>query len=185
MNLNDNIEWGVSPSRRQAAFCLSLCRVREGELPHRGKRSWPGPRLGAPVCRGAGFRPAGRVPFCPDRKEPKSRQGVGAEGQDWLRRSCPNDDGTLIRPLRGHLPPCRGKAGAGGPVCRPYGKTKRQRDRERSPHPPQCEHWGTFPQGKAWAGGASPSSTGFKEIFRNRVGEPLGAPARIRTGAVG
>ena len=44
---------------------------------------------------------------------------------------------------------------------------------------------GTFPQGKAWAGGASPSPTGFKEIFRNRVGEPLGAPARIRTGAVG
>ena len=48
---------------------------------------------------------------------------------------------------------------------------------KRHPHPPQCEHWGTFPQGKAWAGGASPSPTGFKENFRVWVGEALGPPA--------
>ena len=33
--------------------------------------------------------------------------------------------------------------GAGGPVCRPY----KRGGGNLPPHPPQCAHWGTFPQG--------------------------------------
>ena len=32
---------------------------------------------------------------------------------------------------------------AGGPVCRPY----KRGGGNLPPHPPQCAHWGTFPQG--------------------------------------
>ena len=32
--------------------------------------------------------------------------------------------------------------GAGGPVCRPY----KRGGGNLPPHPPQCVHWGTFPQ---------------------------------------
>ena len=42
----------------------------------------------------------------------------------------------------GHLPPGRGKA-----ISVP---TQPLPTLRRSPHPPQCAHWGTFPQGKAW-----------------------------------
>ena len=49
---------------------------------------------------------------------------------------------TLIRSLRDHLPPGRGKA-----ISVP---TQPLPTLRRSPHPPQCAHWGTFPQGKAW-----------------------------------
>ena len=31
----------------------------------------------------------------------------------------------------------------------------------RSPHPPQCAHWGTFPRGKAWDVGSESFRHGF------------------------
>ena len=34
----------------------------------------------------------------------------------------------------------------------------------RSPHPPQCAHWGTFPRGKAWDVG----SESFRHGLRSR-----------------
>ena len=49
---------------------------------------------------------------------------------------------TLIRSLRDHLPPGRGKA--------LLVLTRELTALRRSPHPPQCAHWGTFPQGKAY-----------------------------------
>ena len=41
---------------------------------------------------------------------------------------------TLIRPLRGHLPPWRGKAGRAARVCRPYGAIMN--------HPGRAATWG-------------------------------------------
>ena len=62
---------------------------------------------------------------------------MGSASIGWKRAfwAC----GAQVR-LRGrhtleHSPIPVGAAHPGGPVCRPYGKTKRQRDRGRAPHP--------------------------------------------------
>ena len=47
---------------------------------------------------------------------------------------------TLIRSLRDHLPPGRGKA--------LLVLTRELTALRRSPHPPQCAHWGAFPWGE-------------------------------------
>ena len=58
-----------------------LCRAREGELPHRGKRSWPGPRprravFGVSFAQG-GFAACGRRVTLPTAaKSPKRRRGT-------------------------------------------------------------------------------------------------------------
>ena len=54
------------------------CRAREGELPCKGKRDWPGPRLGAPLsCFTPGdFAACGRrVPLPMAAKEPNRPRG--------------------------------------------------------------------------------------------------------------
>ena len=57
------------------------------------------------------------------------------------------------------LKSCGGKRRAGlGPA--PTGRTKQRHNQRRSPHPVQCTHWTTFPQGKAF-------------------GRPQGSPLRI------
>ena len=76
-------------------------------------------------------------------------------------------------------------SGAGGPVCRPYGVSRshpffivgagprpaRRILERREGHTPGwlLSAFGRFT--------FSPSPTGFKKVFRNWVGEPLGAPA--------
>ena len=61
--------------------------------------------------------------------------------------------------MRNNSPPCeRGDtAEGGGGDSGPLGTAaptmfvlaQRLKALRRSPHPPQCAHWGTFPQGKA------------------------------------
>ena len=46
-------------------------------MPRRGKRSWPGPRLGAPFCR---VSPCGARYFPSDGKVPKGSPGDAADG---------------------------------------------------------------------------------------------------------
>ena len=94
--------------------------------------------------------------------------------------------GAFCRPLA----PCGPAAsGAGSPVCRPYGVSRshpffivgagprpaRRILERREGHTPGwlLSAFGRFT--------FSPSPTGFKKVFRNWVGEPLGAPARICT----
>ena len=36
----------------------------------------------------------------------------------------------------------------------------------RSPHPPQCAHWGTFPRGKAWDVGSESFRHGLRSRWR-------------------
>ena len=57
---------------RRPVPLLSSRRTREGELPRRGKRSWPGPRLGAPFRKGFALR--GEFLFHVE-KEPKDARG--------------------------------------------------------------------------------------------------------------
>ena len=92
---------------------------------------------------------------------------------------------TLAAPLRGfchfgahphpprfarHLPPWRGKARAAD--SRPYGGYRGYSLISQGPVPDRP------------TGGASPSPTNLKKAFQTWVGEPLGAPARIRTGSI-
>ena len=106
---------------------------------------------------------------------PRDRTGCAAPAQMTMAPSS--------APFGGTFPLVGGRLGRAAQCAAPTGK--RSGSVIGSVPLIRLASLGTFPQGKAWAGGASPSPTGFKEIFRNRVGEPLGAPARIRTGAVG
>ena len=62
---------------RRPVPLLSSRRTREGELPRRGKRSWPGPRLGAPFRKGFALR--GEFLFHVE-KEPKDARGSAQDG---------------------------------------------------------------------------------------------------------
>ena len=72
---------GRQARRMRGRISECLCRAREGELPRRGKRSWPGPRprRAAPVF--ANFPPGDfaacgrRVPLPSAAKEPKRHRG--------------------------------------------------------------------------------------------------------------
>ena len=105
--------------------------------------------------------------------------------------------GTILaaaRPYRGGAsgrprPTGGGNLRGGRPGCAaPTGGTKRQDNRDRSPHPVQCAHWTTFPQGKAilhrerWLVKARRTEgTAPAEIFTNPG--PSG-PGRNRTQAL-
>ena len=69
---------------RAASNDSSFRRAREGELPRRGKRSWPGPRPGAPRpvdWSRRGISPLRRrVTFSAMRKSPKNRRGTAQDG---------------------------------------------------------------------------------------------------------
>src|SRR5699024_10137700 len=72
---------------------------------------------------------------------------------------------------------------AGGPVCRPYGIPAQfpisgGRGKSLSPLSRCARHLPLIR-------GVVPSPTGFKKICRNRIGEPLGAPAVNGPGTVG
>ena len=54
VSLEELCRAGARP--RRPVPLLSSRRTREGELPRRGKRSWPGPRLGAPFRKGFALR---------------------------------------------------------------------------------------------------------------------------------
>ena len=41
------------------------------------------------------------------------------------------------------------------------------------PHPPQCAHWGTFPQGKAYGRPKTPLSKGAVAAARRRLGDSV------------
>ena len=101
------------PPRR---FCL-LRRAREGELPRRGKRGWPGPRPRRAAGSFTGFRPAGRGTF-PDGKVPKGSPGDAAEAN--CVRQCRLTPGPPLRGLPlgpGRIFPAR-KNGVAGPNSR-------------------------------------------------------------------
>ena len=62
---------------QEQASLEKLCRAREGELPRRGKRSWPGPRPRRAVLQGD-FAACGRRPsFSMAKKKAKRHRGRG------------------------------------------------------------------------------------------------------------
>ena len=85
---------GNCPSRlpRSSFFC----RAREGELPRRGKRSWPGPRPGAPSFpfRGVFRRLRAATNFAHSGKVGKTLPGDAADGLR-LRFAPPRSIGPL------------------------------------------------------------------------------------------
>ena len=85
---------------RRPVPLLSSRRAREGELPRRGKRSWPGPRLGVPFLKGFALR--GEFLFHVE-KEPKDARGSAQDGHSVSIFAHP-----LEPPLRGTRT-CRGK----------------------------------------------------------------------------
>ena len=116
---------------------------------------------GGPVCR-----PCGVLQVAGQRVR---------EAQGPSRRGCAGQEVTLIRPF-GPPSPLEGegfRAAAGGALT---GRGKCPHNRNRSPHPSglTASH---LPPGEGIAGGASPSPTILKKLFRNWVGEALGPPA--------
>ena len=80
---------------RVASNDSSFRRAREGELPRRGKRSWPGPRPGAPRpvdWSRRGISPLRRrATFSAMRKSPKNRRGTAQDERFALIFAFPPD----------------------------------------------------------------------------------------------
>ena len=118
-------------------------------------------KAGGPVCR-----PYGVLQVAGQRVQ---------EAQGPSRRGCAGQEVTLIRPF-GPPSPLEGegfRAAAGGALT---GQGKCPHNRNRSPHPSGLTASHLSP-GEGIAGGASPSPTILKKLFRNWVGEALGPPA--------
>ena len=109
----------------------------QGELPRRGKRRWPGPLGTFPSCWES-TSPRRAKPSCNKRKG-----SITAPSSAPFGGTCP-------------YPLCRFATSPLDKGSRPPGgrlKKSRRRNsphttnpiRNLSPHPPQCEHWGTFP----------------------------------------
>ena len=96
--------------RPQCLVFRLLCRAREGELPRRGKRSWPGPRLGAlsrsvpnfAAKDGAFFsrtQPRAASSFAHGGKGTKTPPGFAQDERSALIFALPTPSGPA-----GHLP---------------------------------------------------------------------------------
>ena len=172
------------PCRGKACGRPGVPPLRRGWKPSShfvGAGHWPARRRGkslSPLSRCARHLPLirGVVP------SPTSFKNIF---RDWVGEALgppagglASQESTLIRPRRGYLPPCRGKAcgrpgvpplrrgwkpsshfvGAGHWPARIRGAPRSSRPTQKSalsspPHPPQCAHWGTFPPGGRLAGG--------------------------------
>ena len=154
------------------ASLLRWAQVRLRETANTGNRcvffvgpdALIGPFLGRPVCRSYGFTEALSETW---------RAGLG-----FAPSSAP------VCAL-GHLPP-QGEGLRAGEDTRPYGIYRncpffcrgRSQTGPREGHTPGwlLSAFGRFT--------FSPSPTNLKKAFQTWVGEPLGAPARIRTGSI-
>ena len=93
---------------RAASNDSSFRRAREGELPCRGKRSWPGPRPGAPRpvdWSRRGISPLRRrVTFSAMRKSPKNRWGTPQGRTAFAMPALPQTPIIGVIPSRWHGP---------------------------------------------------------------------------------
>ena len=147
-----------------------LRRTQKPSFPFVGAGHWPARGRGTP--QGGFSRPSADSPLALPLQDSRAsskfwaREPLGAPAVDDSGKKV-----TLIRlAYARHLPPWRGKARAAD--SRPYGGYRGYSLISQGPVPDRP------------AGGASPSPTNLKKAFQTWVGEPLGAPARIRTGSI-
>ena len=142
---------GTRPYRETASGAAPTDRAKRQY--DRGRSPHP-PRIhSAPVPIPSG--PSGHLPLI--KGVSPSPTGFKQTFQFWVGEplgapagNCASQESSLIRHASRATFPLGGGRLDGRPRCAaPTGRTKRQRNRDRSPHPPQCAHWGTFPQGKA------------------------------------